>query len=65
MASAKALTSGSVALTQGRPRAVQLPKKISANDSPTMASMPQRCRACGACSREETLSAAYMKYERS
>ena len=27
--------------------------KISANDSPTTARMPQRKRACGACSRED------------
>src|SRR5258705_375645 len=32
--------------------ATQLAKKISANDSPTSAWMPQRCSACGACSRE-------------
>ena len=33
--------------------ASELPRKISANDSPTQASMPQRFSACGACSRDE------------
>ena len=37
----------------GSPRLVQLPKKISANDSPTKALKPQRISACGACSRDE------------
>ena len=37
----------------GMPRATELPKKISENDSPTTARMPQRCSAWGACSREE------------
>ena len=37
----------------GGPRAVQLPEKISANDSPMNAVIPMRMRDCGACSREE------------
>ena len=35
------------------PSATELPKKISENDSPTTARMPQRWSACGACSRDE------------
>ena len=46
-------TSASLAVTHGMPRATQLPKKMSANDSPTSALMPQRSSACGACSRDE------------
>ena len=42
-----------LAVTARMPSATQLPKKMSANDSPTSALMPQRCSACGACSREE------------
>ena len=38
---------------QGMPMVVQLPKKISAKLSPTMALMPRRMSACGACSRLE------------
>ena len=34
--------SAALAVTQGRPSIAELPKKISANDSPTMAWMPQR-----------------------
>ena len=34
------------------PNITQLPKKISPNDPPTIARMPQRMSACGACSRE-------------
>jgi hypothetical protein len=30
-----------------------LPRKISENDSPTMARMPARARPCGACSRDD------------
>ena len=35
------------------PIIAELPKKISANDSPTIAWMPQRRIACGACSRDD------------
>jgi hypothetical protein len=35
------------------PSATELPKKISEKDSPTIARMPQRWMACGACSRDE------------
>ena len=35
------------------PSITQLPKKISPKEPPTMARMPQRISACGACSREE------------
>ena len=35
------------------PMASELPKKISENDSPTTAVMPQRRRPCGACSRDD------------
>ena len=35
------------------PSAVQLPKKISPYEPPTMARMPQRRSAWGACSRED------------
>ena len=38
---------------QGIPLVVQLPKKISPNDPPMMARMPQLMSDCGACSREE------------
>ena len=31
----------------------ELPKKISAKDSATIAPMPQRAMACGACSRDD------------
>ena len=48
-----AAMSSSLAVTHGMPSATQLPKKMSANDSPTIALMPQRCSACGACSRDE------------
>ena len=41
------------AVTHGMPIIAELPKKISANDSPTIAWMPQRRIACGACSRDE------------
>ena len=42
-----------------------LPKKISANDSPMMASMPPALRGLRGVLAGRTLSAAYMKYERS
>src|SRR5438477_34252 len=48
-----AATSAVPAVTHGIPSATQFPKKMSANDSPTSALMPQRSSACGACSREE------------
>jgi len=35
------------------PNITQLPKKISPKEPPTMARMPQRMRAWGACSRED------------
>ena len=35
------------------PSIMQLPKKISPKEPPTMARMPQRMSAWGACSREE------------
>jgi len=35
------------------PSITQLPKKISPKEPPTMARMPQRMRAWGACSRED------------
>ena len=41
------------AVTHGMPSATELPKKISENDSPTTARMPQRRIACGACSRDD------------
>jgi hypothetical protein len=37
----------------GIPSDLQLSRKISAKDSPTTPSMPQRIIAWGACSREE------------
>ncbi len=46
-------TSSGAAVTHGRPIIAELPKKMSENDSPTIAWMPQRCSACGACSRDE------------
>ena len=51
--SCSALTSAPEAVTHGMPIIAELPKKISANDSPTIASMPQRRIACGACSRDD------------
>ena len=51
--SIKARTSAGVAVRQGIPIITELPKKISANDSPITASMPQRCSPCGACSRDD------------
>src|SRR5690606_12610295 len=47
--------SPSETVRHGIPSATQLPKKISANDSPTIALIPfpQRMIACGACSRLE------------
>ena len=50
--SADSMSSGD-AVRHGSPSATELPKKISENDSPTTARMPQRWIACGACSREE------------
>jgi hypothetical protein len=41
------------AVTVGKPMAVQLPAKISANDSPTMARIPHRRIPWGACSRDD------------
>ena len=41
------------AVAHGRPMVVAFPRKISENDSPTQAAMPQRLSACGACSRDE------------
>ena len=46
-------TPAASAVAQGRPIVVALPRKISENDSPTQAPMPQRLSACGACSRDE------------
>ncbi len=46
-------TSSLSTLMHGMPSMVQLPKKISANDPPTMALMPHCLSDSGACSREE------------
>ena len=50
---AVSIDSGACAVTHGRPSISELPKKISANDSPTTARIPQRPIACGACSRDD------------
>ena len=51
--SISARTSAGAAVRHGIPIITELPKKISANDSPMTASMPQRCSPCGACSRDD------------
>jgi hypothetical protein len=45
--------SSAPAVTQGSPIIAALPKKISENDSPITARMPQRSSAWGACSRDD------------
>ncbi|SVB66372.1 uncharacterized protein METZ01_LOCUS219226 [marine metagenome] len=47
------LMSAADAVAHGNPIVVAFPRKISENDSPIHASMPQRFSACGACSRDE------------
>ncbi|HEY2133165.1 MAG TPA: hypothetical protein VGH36_09345 [Acetobacteraceae bacterium] len=42
-----------VAWMHGIPIETQFPAKISPNDSPAMARIPNRRSPCGACSREE------------
>ena len=42
-----------LAVRQGIPSVVQLPKKISANEPPMMARTPQLLSDSGACSRED------------
>ena len=51
--SISAATSAGAAVTHGMPIIPELPKKISANDSPMTTWIPHRCSACGACSRED------------
>src|SRR6185312_7079518 len=41
------------AVKQGTPRTEQLPRKISENDSPTIARMPKRTSPCGACPQDD------------
>ena len=46
-------TSSGDTVRQGKPSCAELPKKISEYPSPTIARMPQRWMACGACSRDD------------